>query len=170
MTCSAKRWVRRPLAAVRLILSRPGRGADGLVAAYRSTRYVVADSGGEATARIDCHEPAIDALLRRHGATSGVFITAWNPRSVVLPRTDNDAAARRLQSRLAGDGLRALPHRGLSADPAWQPEEGLFVLDMGFDDAVRLAAEFGQNAIAAVRLGEPAMLLFTPLMDHPAPA
>jgi len=65
---------------------------------------------------------------------------------------------------VAAEGFRALPHRGVSASPDWQAEEGLFVLDIDFDYAIRMATDFGQNAITAVSLGEPAILLVTPLM------
>lgn len=138
---------------------------DALLEAYRTTRFVAYDAGRPVTARVGEDVAEIDALLRRMGARSGVFITAWNPRSQVLPRARNEAAARRLDERIAAEGFRALPHRGLSADPAWVPEEGLFVLDIDFDYAVRLAADFGQNAITAVAIGEPALLLSTILMD-----
>jgi hypothetical protein len=111
------------------------------------------------------HAPEMDDLLHRLAARSGVFITAWNPRSIVLPPEINAAAAGRLDARIAAEGFRALPHRGFSADPAWHPEEGLFVLDIEFDNAIAMATDFGQNAITAVTLGQPAILLFTALMD-----
>lgn len=135
-----------------------------LLEAYRTTRFVAYDGERAITALVDRHIPEMDALLERLAARSGVFITAWNPRSVVLSPERNAAAAERLAARVAGEGFRALPHRGVSADPAWHPEEGLFVLDIDFDYAVAMAADFGQNAITVVRLGEPARLLFTPLM------
>lgn len=135
-----------------------------LLEAYRTTRFVAYDGERAITALVDRHIPEMDALLERLAARSGVFITAWNPRSVVLSPERNAAAAERLAARVAGEGFRALPHRGVSADPAWHPEEGLFVLDIDFDYAVAMAADFGQNAITVVRPGEPARLLFTPLM------
>src|SRR3546814_3969867 len=71
----------------------------------------------------------MDELLSRLSATSGIFITAWNPRSEIRPEDENREAAQRLQSAIGRRGLSALPHCGFGADPAWQPEEGLFVLD-----------------------------------------
>ena len=138
--------------------------AADLLEAYRTTRFVAYDGDCAVVALVDRHMPEMDALLERRGARSGVFITAWNPRSVVLSPERNAAAAARLAARVAAEGFQALPHRGVSTDPAWQPEEGLFVLDIDFDYAVAMAAEFGQNAITAVALGRPAFLLFTPLM------
>jgi len=138
--------------------------ADTLLEAYRTTRFVAYDGGRAVVALVDQHAPEMDALLERLAAHSGVFITAWNPRSVVLPPERNAVAAARLATRVAAEGFRALPHRGFSADPSWHPEEGLFVLDIDFDYALAVAADFGQNAITAVAFGRPAVLLFTPLM------
>ena len=138
--------------------------ADALLEAYRTTRFVACDGDRQVAATIGEHVPEMDALLHRLAARSGVFITAWNPRSIVLPRERNVAAAGRLAARVAAEGFRALPHRGISADPAWHPEEGLFVLDIDFAYAIAMAADFDQNAITAVTLGQPAVLLLTPLM------
>ncbi len=139
--------------------------ADTLLEAYRTTRFVAYDRDRQVVATVGEHAPEMDDLLHRLAARSGVFITAWNPRSIVLPPEINAAAAGRLDARIAAEGFRALPHRGFSADPAWHPEEGLFVLDIEFDNAIAMATDFGQNAITAVTLGQPAILLFTALMD-----
>ena len=135
-----------------------------LLEAYRTTRFVAYDGDREIIALVDQHMPEMDALLERLAARSGVFITAWNPRSVILPPERNAAAADRLAARVAAEGFRALPHRGVSADPSWHAEEGLFVLDIDFAYALAMATDFGQNAVTAVSFGQPAKLLFTPLM------
>jgi Protein of unknown function (DUF3293) len=138
--------------------------ADALLEAYRTTRFVAYDGDRQVVATVGQHAPEIDALLHRLAARSGVFITAWNPRSVVLSPELNAGAAGRLAARVAAEGFRALPHRGFSADPAWHPEEGLFVLDIDVDYAIAMATDFGQNAITAVSIGQPASLRVTPLM------
>jgi uncharacterized protein DUF3293 len=138
--------------------------SDVLLEAYRTTRFVAYDGDREVAAMVGQPAPEMDALLERLAAGSGVFITAWNPRSIVLSPERNAAAAARLAARVAAEGFRALPHRGFSTDPAWHPEEGLLVLDIDLDYAVAMAADFGQNAVTAVSLGRPAVLLFTPLM------
>jgi hypothetical protein len=135
-----------------------------LLEAYRTTRFVAYDGDRQVVATIGEHALAMDALLERLAARSGVFITAWNPRSVVLSPERNAAAAGRLAARVAAEGFRTLPHRGFSADPSWHAEEGLFVLDIDFAYAVAMAADFGQNAVTAVSLGQLASLLLTPLM------
>lgn len=138
--------------------------AAALLEAYRTTRFVAYDGDRHVVATVGEHVPAMDELLNRLAARSGVFITAWNPRSIVLSPERNAAAAGRLEARVLAEGFRTLPHRGFSADPAWHPEEGLFVLDIDFDYAIAMATDFGQNAVTAVSIGRPAILLFTPLM------
>jgi hypothetical protein len=139
-----------------------------LLDAYLTTRYVAYDGDLTVECRPGEHAAAMDVLLERHGAAGGVFITAWNPRSVAQSDTANAAAHRRLAAEIARLGLRGLPHRGFGADPAWQPEEGLFVLDLAIPPALALATRFGQNAIAAVARGRPAEVLRTVLMPEPA--
>ncbi|MFO1060114.1 MAG: DUF3293 domain-containing protein [Dongiaceae bacterium] len=99
-------------------------------------------------------------------AASGVFITAWNPRSEPLSRAENEAAHRRLEAEVAALGLPALPHRGFGADPAWEPEEGLLVLGLDAAAALRLAEAHGQNAIATVDAAGSVTVLPTRLMQE----
>jgi len=147
----------------------PDARRRALLDTYLTTRYVAYDGAVAVECRAGEAAPAMDALLERHGATGGVFITAWNPQSVAQPASANAAAHRRLAAAIAGRGLRGLPHRGFGADPAWEPEEGLFVLDLAIAPALALAVDFGQNAIAAIRHGRPAEVLRTRLMDGPEP-
>ena len=71
-----------------------------LIQAYRVTRYLVVESGDRAAvlaeARVGQPSPEIDRLLDGQGARSGVFITAWNPRSQPVARARNEAAHQRL--------------------------------------------------------------------------
>jgi hypothetical protein len=135
-----------------------------LIEAYQGTVYQVRgpDNRVLAEARIGERSHATDALLNAHGTASGVFITAWNPSSVVVDRHDNEAAHDRLAQALAQRGVRFLPHTGIGADPSWT-EHGLFALGLEVADALTLATAFQQNAIVLVRAGKPAELLLTEL-------
>ena len=140
---------------------------DDLVAAYRGTRYAVfgPDGGTLAEALIDRHVPEIDALLDAHGARSGVFVTAWNPRSEPTQDEVNADAHARMAMALAGDGLAALPHAGFGEDPSWRAEHGFFVLDLSEEKAVELAVAYAQNAIVVVERGGAARLVLTSVLD-----
>jgi hypothetical protein len=137
-----------------------------LLDAYHTTRYVAYDGDREIACVVGAAEPAMAALLARHGAAGGVFITAWNPRSEPLGRAENEAAHRRLAAEIAALGLPALPHRGFGADPAWEPEEGLLVLGLPRDEALALAEAHGQNAIAVVDAAGAVTVLPTRLMQE----
>ena len=140
-------------------------GVADLIAAYRATSYQVLDHEGAVlgAARIGQPSRDIDRLLAVHGATSGVFVTAWNPRSAPTERGRNEAAHRCLVGELRIRGIRYLPHRGVGGDPGWS-EEGVLALDLSITEALELASLFQQNAIVAVRAGEPAQLLLTSLL------
>jgi hypothetical protein len=140
---------------------------DDLVAAYRGTRYAVLapDGGTLAEARVGEHVPDVDAVLDAHGGRSGVFITAWNPRSEPASDEDNAAAHARLAAGLAERGVVALPHAGFGEDPAWRAEHGFFAIDLPEADAVGLAVEHVQNAVVVVERGGAARLVLTSVLD-----
>lgn len=140
--------------------------SSDLLTAYLTTTYRIVEegSGVDIGARVGVQCPEIDAVLARHGARSGTFITAWNPRSQPQPRQVNEAAQRRLEVELQRRGIVCLPHLGVGADPAWAPEHGVLALDLPPAEAVPLAEAFGQNAVVAVAIGEPARLVLTSLM------
>ncbi len=96
--------------------------APRLLRAYRATDYV-ADA---VVVRIGRRSAAMDVLLARMGARTGVFVTAWNPLSRAKPAGWNHRMQRRLEQRLrryvtlaAGGSLRRW-HEGhllVAADP-----------------------------------------------------
>jgi hypothetical protein len=140
--------------------------SDELLGEYRRTRYLVLDDSGmgRASVSIDQTSAEIDAILADYGATSGVFITAWNPRSVPTDQDSNDEANDRLEADLDAAGSVILPHIGVGYDPDWEPEHGFFALDLAEAAAVELAAAYGQNAIVVIERREPARLVLTPVM------
>ena len=139
------------------------RSRAELLAAYRATSYEVIGADERIGARIGRQAPRVDELLRRHGAQSGTFITAWNPRSSPQPEEANAQAHARLAAHLDAAGRRQLPHEGASLEGDWR-EAGFFVLDLSSDEALALAEAFEQNAVVRVAVGEPAVLLLTRLM------
>jgi hypothetical protein len=138
-----------------------------LLREYERTRYVVLDDHGISRAAVGIGETSddIDAILADYDAAGGVFITAWNPRSVPLDQDSNDEANDRLEADLDEIGIVILPHIGVGYDPEWEPEHGFFALDLSEPDAVDLAIAHGQNAVVVVERGLPARLVITPVMD-----
>jgi hypothetical protein len=144
--------------------------SDELLREYNRTRYLVVDDLGVGRASVGIGETSadIDAILAHYGAASGVFITAWNPRSVPLDQDSNDEANDLLEADLDEAGSVILPHIGVGYDPEWEPEHGFFALDLLEADAIELATAYGQNAIVIADRGQPARLVLTPIMGSSA--
>jgi hypothetical protein len=134
-------------------MGRPGVAGAGavrpvLLIAYRRTRYEALGID----VRIGRRCAAMDRLLASHGAREGVFITAWNPFSRVMPCGWN----RRMQARLA----QALRRRCvLPASGGWGrwSEAHLFVVG-DVRPVGRLGRLFRQTAVVVVRRGQAARL------------
>lgn len=131
------------------------------VDAYHATDFIVVHDGEEYVALLGQPSPAIDRLLRSLGASSGVFITAWNPFSQQRSDAENAAANRRMAARFAELGIRTLHHVGRAHDGDWS-EEGFFALDLDPALGLEIAAEFDQHAVVHIELGHPAELQLTP--------
>jgi hypothetical protein len=138
---------------------------DALDAAYRATRYIVEDNEPIALC-IGETSAALDALFARRNAASGVFITAWNPGSRCCTQRENEEAAERLEIELRRTKLVFLPARAVPDDPDWPIEAGRFVLDLTAGAALRLAEQFGQNAVVIAGRSSPLLLLKTRLMRY----
>ena len=104
--------------------------------------------------------PSIDRLLEGQGARSGVFITAWNPRSQPVPRSETKPRISG-SSRSSADAAFGSWRISAWGHPAWEPEQGMFALDLSLAHALELAVAFGQNAIVKVEHGQPAELVAT---------
>jgi peptidoglycan/xylan/chitin deacetylase (PgdA/CDA1 family) len=119
-----------------------------LLRAYRATRY---EADGIAVV-VGRRSPAMDSLLRRFGVRTAVFVTAWNPRSRLMPAGWNQRMQRALAERLRK--VAVLPAAGASR--GWREEH---VLALAAPHRIaRLARTFRQNAVVVVRLGAPATL------------
>lgn len=131
-----------------------------LDAAYRNTIYRVYLPDGLADLRIGITNAALDRWLLAVGVESWVFITAFNPHSVVASIEENLRRHRELLDRLKKQAWPMLVADGIPQDEGWPPERSLLVAGIGHAQARRLASEFGQNAIVAGRRGMPAQLLW----------
>lgn len=127
-----------------------------LTAAYRAAHYRVF-APAPFVLRVGEPSAALDALLDSHSTTTWAFVTACNPSSRVLTAAENAERVKQLREVLAG----FVTYPGASADPAggWV-EESVLVLDIGREEAVRVAAAFGQNAILNGVRGGPAELVW----------
>lgn len=121
-----------------------------LLAAYRSTTYRVAAQGTTLALHIDQHNADLAKLLQDTGVDCAALLTAWNPGSNWLSRTDNALRQRALLDELAAGGFCWLPaanvpHHGSSIGEDWT-EDSVLVLALDRHGANAIAARYGQCA------------------------
>jgi hypothetical protein len=124
-----------------------------VIAAYRSTDYIVFEDEGQIILRIDAPDLAIDSLLMRHGAQSAIMITAWNPQSAPLNCDENNARQERLWQWIADHRLFALAAEGRDPSGTWPAEESCLIFDIDAETAAELGRQFDQNAIVRIASG-----------------
>jgi hypothetical protein len=132
-----------------------------LEAAYRNTDYWVDDAPDEPFAiRIgeSCLELAV--LLTAAGEFEWAFVTACNPGSIHLSEHDNQERMKKLEDAVRSRGWLHYHGNGVGRDGDWPAEPSLLIVGVSEREALELARSFGQNAIVAGRLGEPARLVW----------
>lgn len=104
--------------------------------------------------------PALDDLFRRNNSSSAIFITASNPKSVLLPVRENEKRQAVLRSWLKSNQM--VYFEGYGADPSgiWPQEESFFVINIDRAMAVKVGQLFGQYAVLYHEPEKPVELLF----------
>jgi hypothetical protein len=121
--------------------------AAGLLALYRACHYAVRLPGGRTRATLRVDEPVPQALNDWLAeAPFGAFITAYNPRSIAQPASENRAAQQALLDTLRTSGARVLPGAGRIPGQSWR-EPSLFVAGPTLTEIDALACRHSQNAI-----------------------
>jgi hypothetical protein len=82
------------------------------------------------------------------GWSSAAVITAFNPRSAVTSSGENITANALLLAAARGFGYEVHFGTGVGDDPKWEPEESFFLCGIALPEALALAVQFEQNAIA----------------------
>lgn len=134
---------------------------QALIAAYRATNYVlfVAD-GREITLNIGVPNPDFDRVLDRHKASTAVVVTAYNPRSVVLPESENRKRHAELTGLLEARGCAYALGEGRDPTGQWRPELECVVFGVAVETGLELARRFEQNAIVFVKRGRAPELVY----------
>ncbi len=127
--------------------------------AYLATDYVVRYGPHDVVIRIDHKSQAVDRLLSRFNARTGVFITAWNPLSKARGLAANTAAHRRLVGVLRSAAKPFLEGDGRGTDGDWPPEQSLLAFGLDRRAAASLGRRFRQNAVVFTERKRPAELL-----------
>lgn len=113
--------------------------------AYEATDYRVEWPSGDFVLKIGQRSRELARLYEAAGVTSAAYLSAWNPFSQPTPAEANDAAAARLDAKLADVAKAAAPGWGADPTGVWPPERSTLALGLSLEDARRLARCFRQN-------------------------
>ncbi|HET6621282.1 MAG TPA: DUF3293 domain-containing protein [Dongiaceae bacterium] len=127
--------------------------ARDLLSAYEATDFVVFDHGEQWTLKVGEASPRIDALLDRFDADRAIVVTAFNPRSEVLPPAMNGQRHEELVRLLEQRKLRFLYGEGRDPMGQWTPETECIVFGISLAEGLALARRFDQNAIVHIERG-----------------
>ena len=130
-----------------------------LFEAYKNTTYLVYSPIGEIDIRIGVMNPLLQQLLLNNSSESWVFITAYNPYSVMQDAGVNTILNTQLEDYLSGKRYLFFKGIGVGDDNSWEPEASFMVLNIRKEDAVKLGRQFKQNAIVTGVIGTSAELI-----------
>jgi hypothetical protein len=135
-----------------------------LVEAYRKTTFLIKLPDGEVFLRHNssCHE--LDQLLAQNRWDYAAVITAFNPGSIERTREENNHANQELEMKILNDGFQIFPGAGQDDDGDWPAEESFLVCGITLNAALKLAEEFGQNAIAFHTIGQETTIELTEII------
>ena len=118
-----------------------------LEAAYRATGYRVFLPGGCFDLRIDAPCAALADWMETAGVGCFAIVTACNPGSQRLTGGQNAEVQAALECDLLDGNYEPYAGENIPDDAGWPSEESCFVPDLELEDALALAADYGQNAI-----------------------
>lgn len=136
----------KPLAVLTRLEDSPPALDRGLVAAYLRSIYKVLDP--EFLVQIGELSTELDKWLANHNFQTFAFLTAANPRSLVLPEKENRERNELLLEMLLpliSEGPYAAVH--LDENDVWPEEQSWWVPGLSAEKAVDLGRAFDQNAI-----------------------
>ena len=127
--------------------------------AYRQTSFFADTPRGYLRLRIDERNPELDAVLAAEGAQSWAYVTACNPGSVALSKSENVQRQQMLEQAVREAGFVFFRGEGVGDDGQWSPEPSLLILGITRAQAVDLGRRFGQRAIVYGEAGGSPLLL-----------
>ena len=130
-----------------------------LFEAYKNTTYLVYSPIGEIDIRIGVMNPLLQQLLLNNSSESWVFITAYNPYSVMQNEDVNTLLNTQLERYLLEKQYLFFKGMGVGDDNSWEPESSFMVLNIRKEDAIKLGRQFKQNAIVVGVIGTSAELI-----------
>ena len=138
-----------------------------LLRQYMSTVYELPSNSGPLRVSLDGDIVADASTLPELLRTPFCIITAYNPRSMLLPRKVNDQRHAVMRDLLILGCYRVEACVGYEEEPegTWR-EPSWLVHDMDRDEAVSFGRVFRQNTIVVNRNGRPELIVTDPTCDE----
>lgn len=139
---------------------------QNLLRAYFSTVYELPADSGVTRASIDgevVKDPStLPALLQKEFA----IITAYNPRSMLLPRRVNEARHQVMRDLLVMGSFRVEHCVAFEEEPegVWR-EPSWVVYNISRDEAISVGRTFRQNGVIFASGGRPELIITDPTCD-----
>lgn len=135
--------------------NRQSTAEDALRSQYLQAKYVVFDKPEELVLHVGQKNQGLDVLLERESAQTWAFLTAYNPYSKQLTKSENEARQAELIQSLNSENLRFIDGYGASDEPGeWEAEPSVLILGIEKEAALAIARRFEQNAILYGRIFE----------------
>jgi hypothetical protein len=139
---------------------------QALLRSYFSTVYELPTAAGVVRASLDGENVPANAQLPELLTRRFAILTAYNPRSMLLPRRVNDGRHLVLRDLLILGCYRVEPCVGIEAEPegVWR-EPGWLVHGMDREEAIAFGRVYRQNTIVYVQNGRPELVVTDPTAD-----
>jgi len=96
---------------------------------------------------VDAHRPKESRIVFWRRIPRWVFITAYNPQSVMLSDRENLVLDKKLKSFLIGKKFKFVRGDAIPRSSDWTIEKGFFVFNISKAVAKKICQRFNQNAI-----------------------
>ena len=138
--------------------------SEELFQSYINTTYSVFLEDKKCDLLIDQALPeSINSLLAKE--KSAVIMTAWNPRSHLLPDEENNKRNSELNAHLDKYTVYKAIGKGdlvdISTKIHWPSEDGFFIIGIDKAEADKLAIVYEQNAYLLLECNKPLQLIFS---------
>ncbi|WP_342804633.1 DUF3293 domain-containing protein [Alteromonas sp. M12] len=123
---------------------------NDLLTAYKNAEYVVFADGladNQFVMLVDKYCDALQRLMYQKDCKQAAFITAYNPRSHLLPESQNRNAHTHLKNQIQQLGFKFINGQGQDPKGHWPAEKSLLVLNIDKHQAMNIAKQWGQNAL-----------------------
>lgn len=140
---------------------------QALLRGYLATIYEIPTESGTLRASLDGETTAVPEALPRALVRKFAILTAYNPRSMLLPRRVNEARQLVMRDLLILGCYRVEPVIGAESEPEGVFREPAWIAhNMDREEAIAFGRVFRQNTIIVSDGGRPELIVTDPTADE----